>query len=148
MKMFEKINADMVQAMKDKNKFNLSVLRMLKSALQLEKINKKDDLSDDDVIAVIKKQVKMRNDSITEFKKFDRTEEIENLEQEVAVLKAYLPEELSEEAIDEKIEEAFQKVNPTSMKDMGLIMKELQTIASQADMSIVSKKVKDKLLGL
>lgn len=146
--MFERINVDMVQAMKEKNKFNLSVLRMLKSALQLEKINKKDDLSDDDVIAVIKKQVKMRNDSITEFKKFDRTEEIENLEKEVAVLKAYLPEELSEEAIDEKIEEVFQKVNPTSMKDMGLIMKELQTIASQADMSIVSKKVKDKLLGL
>lgn len=146
--MFERINVDMVQAMKEKNKFNLSVLRMLKSALQLEKINKKDDLSDDDVIAVIKKQVKMRNDSITEFKKFDRTEEIKNLEKEVAVLKAYLPEELSEEAIDEKIEEVFQKVNPTSMKDMGLIMKELQTIASQADMSIVSKKVKDKLLGL
>jgi len=146
--MFEKINADMVQAMKEKNKFNLSVLRMLKSALQLEKINKKGDLEDNDVIAVIKKQVKMRNDSITEFKKFDRTEEIDNLEREILVLIAYLPEELSAEAIDGKIDEAFQKINPTSMKDMGLIMKELQSIASQADMSVVSKKVKDKIMEL
>ena len=94
--MFDKINADMVKAMKDQNKFELSVLRMLKSALQLEKINKKDDLFDEDVIAVIKKQVKMRMDSITEFQKFNRTEEIQNLEAEIAVLKVYLPEEMSE----------------------------------------------------
>lgn len=146
--MFEKINSDMVQAMKEQNKFNLSVLRMLKSALQLEKINKKEDLTDDDVIAVIKKQVKMRMDSITEFQKFNRVEEIQNLEAEVAVLKAYLPEEMSEAEIDAKIEEVFAQVNPTSMKDMGIIMKELQCIASRADMSLVSSKVKAKIIGL
>lgn len=146
--MFDKVNADMVQAMKTQNKFELSVLRMLKSALQLEKINKKSDLEDNDVIAVIKKQVKMRMDSITEFQKFNRQEEIQNLENEIAILKRYLPEELSEEEIDLKIEEAFQKVNPSSMKDMGAIMKELQSIAARADMSMVSKKVKEKIMGL
>lgn len=146
--MFDKINSDMVTAMKEQNKFNLSVLRMLKSALQLEKINKKDDLNDDDVIAVIKKQVKMRTDSITEFEKFNRTEEIKNLEAEVAVLKAYLPEEMSEEEVDAKIEEVFSALNPSSMKDMGIIMKELQSIASRADMSAVSAKVKSKLMEL
>lgn len=146
--MFDKVNADMVKAMKEQNKFNLSVLRMLKSALQLESINKKGELSDDDVIAVIKKQVKMRMDSINEFQKFNRTEEIENLEAEIAVLKAYLPEEMSEAEIDAKIEEVFARVNPTSMKDMGTIMKELQEIASRADMSAVSSKVKSKIMGL
>lgn len=146
--MFDKVNADMVQAMKTQNKFELSVLRMLKSALQLEKINKKSDLEDNDVIAVIKKQVKMRMDSITEFQKFNRQEEIQNLENEIAILKRYLPEELSEEEIDLKIEEAFQKVNPSSMKDMGTVMKELQSIAARADMSMVSKKVKEKIMGL
>jgi hypothetical protein len=146
--MYDKITKDMTQAMKDQNKFDLSVLRMLKSALQLEKINKKSDLSDDDVIAVIKKQVKMRTDSITEFQKFNRTEEIANLEKEIALLKTYLPEELSEDEINEKIAEAFNKVNPTSMKDMGMVMKELQSISSRADMSVVSSKVKEKIMEL
>lgn len=146
--MFDKVNADMVTAMKEQNKFNLSVLRMLKSALQLEKINKKGDLTDDDVISVIKKQVKMRMDSITEFQKFNRVEETQNLEAEIAVLKTYLPEELSEAEIDAKIDEVFSRIQPTSMKDMGAVMKELQEIASRADMSAVSKKVKDKIMGL
>jgi hypothetical protein len=146
--MYDKITKDMTQAMKEQNKFNLSVLRMLKSALQLEKINKKSDLNDDDVISVIKKQVKMRTDSISEFQKFNRTDEIANLEKEIALLKTYLPEELSEDEIDKKIEEAFNKVNPTSMKDMGMIMKELQSISSRADMSVVSNKVKTKIMEL
>lgn len=146
--MFAKINEDLVHAMKEQDKFSLGVLRMLKSALQLEKINKKEDLSDDEVLAVIKKQVKMRTDSIVEFEKFNKTEEIENLNQEIALLKTYLPEEMSEEEMDAKIAEVFSELHPSSMKDMGAIMKELQSIASRCDMSIVSKKVKDKLMNL
>ncbi len=146
--MFDKINDDLKISMKEQDKFSLNVLRMLKSALQLEKINKKEDLNDDEIIAVIKKQVKMRTDSITEFEKFGKKEEIENLEKEIEFLKKYLPEEMSEEEVDKHIEEAFSKVNPTSMKDMGLIMKELQSISSRTDMSIVSKKVKDKIMSL
>lgn len=146
--MFEKINDDLKTSMKEQDKFSLGVLRMLKSALQLESINKKEDLNDDEVIAVIKKQVKMRTDSISEFEKFNKTEEIETLQKEIELLKKYLPEEMSEEELDQKIEEIFTKLNPTSMKDMGMIMKELQSIASRADMSIVSKKVKDKIMGL
>lgn len=146
--MFEKINADMVTAMKSQDKFTLSVLRMLKSALQLEKINKKEELTDEDVLLVIKKQVKMRTDSITEFEKYNRTEEIKNLNKELEILKSYLPAELSEEEILAKIDEAFTKVNPTSMKDMGSIMRELQAISTHADMSKVSGLVKEKLLHL
>lgn len=145
--MFEKINTDLKNSMKEQDKFSLGVLRMLKSALQLESINKKEDLSDDEVIAVIKKQVKMRMDSIIEFESFNKTEEKAILQQEIALLKKYLPDELSETELEEKIEEAFTKVNPTGMKDMGLIMKELQSISSRADMSIVSKKVKDKIMS-
>lgn len=145
--MQEKINAQLVESMKAQDKFKVSVLRMLKSALQLESINKKGDLTDDEVISVIKKQVKMRNDSIVEFQKFNKVEEVENLEKEIEILKEYLPESLSEEEIDKAIQEAFDKVNPTSMKDMGLIMKELQSIAARADMSEVSSKVKARLMN-
>lgn len=146
--MFERINNDLKTSMKEQDKFSLGVLRMLKSALQLESINKKEDLTDDEVIAVIKKQVKMRIDSIVEFEKFNKTEEIDILQKEIELLKKYLPEEMSNEEVDKQIEEAFSKINPTSMKDMGMVMKELQSIASRADMSVVSKKVKDKIMGL
>ncbi len=146
--MQEKINAQLVECMKEQDKFKVSVLRMLKSALQLESINKKGDLTDDEVIAVIKKQVKMRNDSIVEFQKFNKAEEVEKLEKEIEILKEYLPESLSEEEVDKAITDAFTKISPTSMKDMGLIMKELQSIAARADMSEVSQKVKEKLMNL
>ena len=145
--MLEQINNDLKISMKEQDKFTLGVLRMLKSALQLEGINKKGELTDDEVIAVVKKQVKMRNDSIEEFKKYEKQAEVEKLNQEIEVLKKYLPESLSEEEINKAIEEVFAKINPTSMKDMGLVMKELQSISSRCDMSEVSKKVKEKLMS-
>ena len=133
----------MKEAMKSGDKFRLSVLRMLKSALQLEGIALKKDLEDKEVLAVIKRNVKQRKDSIEEYKKYNKTEEIASLEKEIEILKSYLPEELSEEEIDKKIEEVFNEVKPESMKQMGIIMKKLtEEIGSVADMSLVSKKVK------
>ena len=137
------VNNDMKEAMKSGDKFRLSVLRMLKSALQLEGIALKKDLDDKEVLAVIKRNVKQRKDSIEEYKKYNKTEEIASLESEIEILKSYLPEELSEEEIDKKIEEVFNEVKPESMKQMGMIMKKLtEEIGSVADMSMVSKKVK------
>ncbi len=145
---FNQIEEDLKSAMKNQEKLVLSVLRMVKSALQLEKINKKEDLTDEEVLAVIKKQIKMRRDSIGEFEKFDKKEEIELLNQEIEILNQYLPEALSEEELDQKIEEVFNEIQPSGMKDMGAIMKALQPIASQVDMSEVSKKVKMKLSNI
>ena len=69
--MYEKINEDLKNAMKSKDTFKLSVLRMLNSALQLEQIAKKHDLDDNEIAAVLKKQVKVRKDSLEEYKKYD-----------------------------------------------------------------------------
>ena len=147
--MLEQINNDFKEAMKSQDKFTLSVLRMLKSALQLEKIALKRELLDQDVLMVIKKNVKQRKDSMAEYEKYGKTEEIENLEKEIQILQKYLPEELSEDQIDAKIIEVFESVKPTSMKDMGPIMKTLtEQIGTVADMSLVSKKVKEKLKKL
>ena len=131
--------------MKNKDKFKLSVLRMLKSALQLDSISKKHELDDEEVRSVIKKQVKTRKDSIEEFKKYNKTEEVEKLNQEIEILNAYLPEEMSEKEIIAVIDEVFNKLNPSSMKDMGMVMKELNTKITNADMSLVSKLVKERL---
>ena len=143
MNLKEQIANDMKEAMKGQDKFTLSVLRLLKSSLQLEEIKEKKELDTKDIIAVVKKNVKQRKDSILEFQKYGKIDEVKTLEQEIEVLKKYLPEELTEDQIDEKIEEVFEKLKPESIKDMGQIMKKLtEEIGSVADMSLVSQKVK------
>lgn len=146
MTLVEQITKDLTTAMKEQNKFTLSVLRMLKSALQLEKISKNHDLSDDEALMVIKKQVKMRKDSIDEFTKLNKLEEIDNLNKEVEVLSNYLPEELSEEEVDKILDEVFNELKPSSIKDMGGVMKlATERMGAQADMKLVSTKVRERL---
>ena len=86
MSMMENVAKDLTSAMKEQDKFTLSVLRMLKSALQLEKISKKHDLTDDEVITVVKRQVKTRKDSMSEYEQYNKMEEVENLKKEIEVL--------------------------------------------------------------
>ncbi len=145
--MNNKIAEDLKNAMKNGDKFKLSVLRMLKSALLLEsKAVKKDyELSDEEVIKVIKKQVKTRKDSITEYQKYEKFDEVSALEKEIEILNVYLPAEMSEEEINKIIDEVFASLKPTSMKDMGGVMKELNAKITNADMSLVSKIVKERL---
>ena len=145
--MLEQINLDFKEAMKSGDKFTLSVLRMLKSALQMEGISLKKELEDKEIITVIKRNVKQRKDSILEYQKYNKTEEVENLEKEIAILSKYLPEELSEEKINEEIDKVFAELKPESIKDMGKVMKELTAkIGAVADMSLVSKKVKERFM--
>ena len=144
--MFDQINNDLKEAMNSQDKFKLSVLRMLKSNLQAAKIENKGELSDDQAIAVIKKQVKVRESSKEEYLSYNRQDLAENLEKEIAVLKEYLPEELSDDEIDRIIDEVFEQEKPESIKDMGRIIKSVASIVGvRADMSQVSKKIKDKL---
>lgn len=147
--MYEKINEDLKNAMKEKDTFKLSVLRMLKSALQLEQIAKKHELDDNEVAAVLKKQVKVRKDSLEEYKKYDKAELVESLEKEIAILDFYLPEEMNKEDITKVVEAAINEVKPTSMKDMGLVMKKVNEllVGKNADMSLVSKLVKEQIMS-
>lgn len=147
--MYEKINEDLKNAMKSKDTFKLSVLRMLKSALQLEQISKKHELDDNEIASVLKKQVKVRKDSLEEYKKYNKEDEVEKLEKEISVLSVYLPEELSEEEIEKIVLSAIDEIKPTSMKDMGLVMKKVGEllVGKNADMSLVSKFVKEKIMS-
>lgn len=146
--MYNKINEDLKNAMKEKDTFKLSVLRMLKSALQLEQIAKKHELDDNEISAVLKKQVKVRKDSLEEYKKYDKQELVESLEKEIEILDVYLPEEMSEEEISKIVLSAIEEIKPTSMKDMGLVMKKVNELLTgkNADMSLVSKLVKENIM--
>ena len=149
MTLSEQINKDMIEYMKSKDSFSLGVVRMVKGAIQLEKINLKRDLNDDEVIAVISKQIKMRNDSIAEFTKANRTDLVDQYKKEIELLNKYMPEQLSEEEINKVIDEAFEKVNPTGGKDMGLIMREVSPkLKGRADMGKVNALIKDRLNNL
>ena len=146
MSMMENVAKDLTSAMKEQDKFTLSVLRMLKSALQLEKISKKHDLTDDEVITVVKRQVKTRKDSMSEYEQYNKMEEVENLKKEIEVLSKYLPPELSKEKIEKVLDDIFAEIKPESIKDMGKIMKEATAkLGNAADMSLVSSLVKEKL---
>lgn len=149
MNLNDRIMNDLKEAMKNKDSFKLGVIRMVKGAIQLEKINKKRDLNDEEVIDVISKQIKLRKDSINEFEKAGRNDLADTTKKEVEVLNEYMPEQLSSEEVNKIIDEAFAKVNPTSQKDMGLIMREVTPkVKGKADMGEVSKIIKEKLSNI
>ncbi len=144
--MREQILKDLVSAMKEKDKDKLAVLRMVKGAMQLEEINKKKELSDDEVIAVLAKQIKTRRESIEEFKKGNRVDLIEQTEKEIAILETYMPEQLSEEEVAKIIDEAIAKIDAKVPSDMGKVMGIVTPqLRGKADMSQVSKLVKERL---
>lgn len=146
MELKELLKNDLVKAMKEKNKEELNTLRAVKGAIQLEVINNKKEENDSLILDVINKQIKMRNDSVNEFKKANRTDLVESYEKEIAILKRYMPEQLTTEEVENIIEGAINELNITSPKQMGLIMKEITPkIKNRYDMSKVSNIIKSKL---
>lgn len=146
MTLVETINKDMVEAMKNKEKNRLMVIRMIKAAMQQEHIDHKRELDDDLVLDVVNKQIKMRLDSIREFEKAGRDDLATKNKEEVELLKKYLPEQLSLEEVEKIIDEVFQLIKPTSGKDMGKIMKEVtKKVKGKADMRQVSEIIQNKL---
>ena len=144
--MVEKLKQDMIEAMKQKDKERLTVIRMVKAALDKERIDKKVEITDDLLIDVLNKQIKMRNDSITEFKKANRMDLVEKNTFELEVLQEYLPEQLTKEEVEKIIDEIFDMVKPIGQKEMGKVMKEATPkLKGKADMKLVSELIKEKL---
>ena len=118
--MVEKLEKDMITAMKDKDKDTLTVIRMVKAALKQEQIDHKREINDELLIDVVNKQIKMRKDSLVEFEKGNRQDLIDKTNQELSVLMKYLPEQLSTEEVLKIIDEIFEEVKPESQKDILL----------------------------
>ena len=147
--MFDRIQNDYISAFKAKETVKKDVLGLLKGAILNAKIDKKDDLTDEEIINLVEKQIKLRKDSKEEYIKANKMDVVNTLDEEIAILMEYMPEQLSIEEINNIIEEAFKVVNPTSARDMGLIMKEVTPkLKGKADMKEVSNIIKDKLGNL
>lgn len=144
--MREQILEDLKTAMKNKDKERLAVIRLVKGSMQMVELDKGHELSDDEVMDVISKEIKSRKDSITEFEKGHRDDLIKQASLEIKILEEYLPKPFSKEEIMKIIDEVFEIVKPESTKEMGKVMKELTPkLKNRADMSEVSKIVKEKI---
>lgn len=147
MSLSEKLTEDMKQAMRDKNREKLSVIRMVRASLQNEAIKLGvDTLSEEDELTILSRELKQRNDSAIEFEKADRLDLVKNLESEIKILEKYMPKQLTDDELNTLIDQTIAEVNATSKRDFGKLMGVLMPkVKGKADGSKVQKLVKSKL---
>ncbi|GGK18559.1 hypothetical protein GCM10010965_09440 [Caldalkalibacillus thermarum] len=146
MSLVDQLNHDMKQAMKNKEKTRLSVIRMVKAALKNEEIKLGRTLTDDDVLTVLSREMKQRKESLQEFEKAGRDDLVETLNQEIAVLETYLPEQLSEDELRQLVSDTIAEVGATSKADMGKVMGAIMPkVKGKADGSLVNRLVQEAL---
>ncbi|MBC9785042.1 GatB/YqeY domain-containing protein [Heliobacillus mobilis] len=148
MSLKERLMEDMKQAMKDKEagKFRLSVIRMARSAIQKAEIDKRRDLTDEELLEVLAREVKQRRDSMVEYEKAGRTDAIDALKQEIDILTAYLPQQLSEEEVRALVREAMAVTGAQGPRDIGKVMGVLMPkVKGRADGKLVNQIVKESL---
>lgn len=140
------ISEDMKGAMKAGDKDRLKVLRLILAAVQQIEVDKRTDLDDTAVLGVLDKMVKQRRDSVSQFKAGGR-EDLADIElAEIAVLKTYLPEQLSEAELDQIIDQAIKDSGAENIRDMGKVMGQVKTkAAGRTDMGAAAARVKERL---
>lgn len=144
----DRLTEDMKQAMKDKDagKLKLSVIRMIRAAAQNVEIDRHKDLDDNELLEVVAKEVKMRKDSLEEFRKANRPDLLVNLEQELAILMEYLPEQMSEAEVRSLVAQAVAEAQASSPKEMGKVMALLMPkVRGRADGKLVNTIVRELL---
>jgi len=145
----DRLVEDMKVAMKAKEegKVRLSVIRMARAAIKNAEIEKHQEFSDEQVIEVLARELKMRRDALVEFHKADRPEMVQSLEEEIAILMEYLPQQLSEGEIRQLAQETITAVGAQGPKDLGKVMSALTPkTKGRADGKIVNLIVRE-LLG-
>jgi uncharacterized protein YqeY len=148
MSLKERLDQDLKTAMREKAQLRLGTIRMLKSAIKYREIELMKPLDDAGVHAVIGSEVKRRRDAVEQYRAGNRPELAEKEENEIAILQAYLPQQLSADELRAKVDEAVKKVGAQSMKDMGAVMKALMPeVQGRAEGKAVSDMVKARLSG-
>jgi len=148
MSLLERLNNDIKQAMKNKEKDKLSVLRMVKASLQNEaiKLGTKEQLSDEVELTILSREVKQRKESLHEFDKAGRQDLVDKLHAELAIVELYMPEQLSEEELSDIVKETISEVGATSKAEMGKVMAAIMPkVKGKADGSLVNKLVQQHL---
>jgi len=144
----EKINSDLIAAMKSKDEVRLNVLRMLKSELKYKAIDTGEDLSDEEAIAVLSSAAKKRSEAIDEYRRGGREDLADQELAEFKIIREYLPEQLSEEELKGLVEKTIAETGAVSMKDLGTVMKSLMPkVRGRAEGKTVNVVVRNILQG-
>ena len=148
MSLKEKLTADMKEAMKarEEGRQRLGVIRLVRGVIRQQEIDGHQELDDDAVLAIISKEVKQRRDSIEEFQKGGREDLVRQNEEEIAILMAYLPQQMTEDEVRRAVEEAVTATGASTPKDIGKVMKELMPkVKGRADGKLVNQIVRELL---
>ena len=148
MSLKNKVTEDMKAAMRAKETSRLGTIRLLLAAMKQKEVDERVELSDADVLSIIEKMLKQRRESIAQFEKAGRQDLADTEKAEIAVLSAYLPQQMSEAEVAEAIATAIQESGAAGPKDMGKVMGLLKSrLAGRTDMGKLSGLVKAKLSG-
>lgn len=146
MDLSQRLNEDMKQAMKSQDKFKLSTIRMIRSAIKNVEIDVKRTLNDDEVLEILGREIKQRKDALQEFENASRFDLVDNLKLEIDILLKYLPAQLSEEEIKVIVRETIQETGATSKAEMGKVMGALMPkVKGRADGKLVNAIVQQNL---
>lgn len=140
------ITEQMKDSMRCKDKERLGTIRLILADIKRIEVDERIELDDNRILAVLDKMCKQRKDSIAQFQAAERPDLVEKEQQEMEVIKSFLPQPLSDADIDAMISDAITQVNATSMQDMGKVMAILKPLLlGKADIGEVSKRIKSKL---
>lgn len=134
---------DMKSSMKNKDTIKKNTITMIRAAIKQREVDERIELSDEDILEIISKQLKEKRMAIEEFNKGNRQDLVELTEKEIEILLKYLPKQLSEEEIEQIVAETIKEINATSIKDIGIIMKAVMPkVKGKADGKMVNKAVR------
>jgi hypothetical protein len=146
MSLSERLNEDMKQAMKNQDKFKLSVIRMIRSAIKNVEIDQKRTLDDNEVLEILNREVKQRKDSLQEFEKAGRGDLADSVKKELEVISAYMPRQLTAEEVEDIVKQTIQETGASSKADMGKVMGALMPkVKGRADGKLVNQLVQKHL---
>ena len=146
MSLKEKLQEDLKSSMKNKDTVRKSVVTLIRASIKQYEVDNRVELDDEGIIDIISKQLKQRRDALDEFAKANREDLISETESEIKVLKEYLPQQLSEEELNEIVKLTISEVGATSMKDMGKIMSVIRPkVKGRADGKLINELVKANL---
>ncbi|MFT4628942.1 MAG: hypothetical protein ACI9WC_001719 [Arenicella sp.] len=146
MSLKEQILEDMKTAMRAKNASQLESIRLLRAAIQRKEVDDRVELEDDEVLAILQKQIKQSQDAISQFAAGDRPDLVQKEQVHVDHLKVYLPEQMSDDDVGAAVTAAIASTGATSMRDMGKVMGVLKNqLQGKADMGIISGLIKQQL---
>jgi len=146
MSLIERLNEDMKLAMKNQDKFRLSVIRMVRASIKNAEIERQHPLDDTEVLEILQRELKQRRESLQDFEKAGRQDLIDQMNGEIRILQEYMPEQLGEEEIKALVQQTIQETGASSKADMGKVMGALMPkVKGRADGKLVNAIVRQLL---